>query len=55
VMERIPAPEHEGVQRALTLLLAALQAEVEHPALSEETPDGLTGTAAGGAERCNCD
>jgi DNA-binding MarR family transcriptional regulator len=55
VMQRIPAPEHEGVQRALTLLLAALQAEVEHPALSEETPDGLTGTAAGGAERCNCD
>jgi len=29
VMERIPLPEHEGVQRALTLLLAALQAEDE--------------------------
>jgi DNA-binding MarR family transcriptional regulator len=55
VMERIPVSEHEGVQRSLTLLLTALQAEVEHPALPEETPDGLTGTAAGGAERCDCD
>ena len=55
VLERVPASEHEGVQKALSLLLVALQAEVEHPALSEETPDGLTGTAAGGAERCNCD
>src|SRR5438132_11433102 len=47
VMTRIPAPGHEGVQRALTLLLAALRAEGEHPALSEETPDGMTGTAGG--------
>lgn len=29
VMERVPLSEHEGVQRALTLLLAALQAEDE--------------------------
>lgn len=55
VMERIPVSEHEGVQRSLTLLLAALQAEVEHPSLSEETPGGLTGRAAGGTERCDCD
>jgi hypothetical protein len=55
VMERIPVSEHEGVQRSLTLLLAALQGEVEHPSLPEETADGLTGRAAGGAERCDCD
>jgi DNA-binding MarR family transcriptional regulator len=55
VMERIPVSEHEGVQRSLTLLLAVLQTEVEHPSLPEETPDGLTGRAAGGAERCDCD
>ena len=29
VMEQIPTSEHEGVQRSLSLLLAALQAEVE--------------------------
>lgn len=55
VMERIPVPEHEGVQRSLTLLLAALQAEVEHPSLTEVTADGLMRHAAGGAEQCNCD
>jgi DNA-binding MarR family transcriptional regulator len=55
VMERIPVSEHEGVQRSLTLLLAALQAEVEHPSLSEETPDGLTGFDRQGAGRCTCD
>ncbi len=55
VMERIPAPEHEGVQRSLTLLLAALQAEVEHPSLTEVTADRLMRHAAGGAEQCNCD
>ena len=50
VMERIPVSEHEGVQRSLTLLFAALQAEVEQPTVPEEPPDGLTGCAAGGAE-----
>ena len=55
VMEHIPVSEHEGVQRSLTLLLAALQAEVEHPSLSEETPDGLTGLDREGAGRCTCD
>ena len=48
VMERIPIPEHEGIQRALTLLLRALQAEVEHPPLPERP-------AVEGADRCACD
>lgn len=55
VMERIPVSEHEGVQRSLTLLLAALQAEMEHPSLSEETPAGLTRLEREGAGRCTCD
>ena len=55
VMERIPVSEREGVQRSLTLLRAALQAEVEHPSLPEETPDGLTGLDREGAGRCTCD
>ncbi len=54
-MERIPLPEHEGVQRALTLLLAALQAEVEHPSLSEEMSVGLMERDGEGTEQCTCD
>src|SRR5215469_603489 len=55
VMERIPVSEHEGVERSLTLLLAALQAEVEHPSLPEETPVGLAELDGEGAGRCTCD
>jgi len=55
VMERIPVLEHEGIQRALTLLLAALQAEVEHPSPPEETPGELTVRALEGTDRCTCD
>ena len=55
VMERIPVSEHEGVKRALTLLLTALQAEVTHPSLAEVRSIGLAGRSAGGAERCDCD
>lgn len=35
VMERIPATEHEEIQRALELLLVALQAEVGQPSLKD--------------------
>jgi DNA-binding MarR family transcriptional regulator len=55
VMERIPVSEHEGIQRALTLLLVALQAEVEHSSLPEEMPGVLTRHAVEGANRCACD
>jgi DNA-binding MarR family transcriptional regulator len=55
LMERVPVPEHEGIQRALTLLLVALQAEVEHPSPPEETPGELTVGALEGADRCTCD
>jgi DNA-binding MarR family transcriptional regulator len=48
VMERIPVLEHEGIQRALTLLLTALQAEVEHPPRPERP-------VVEGADRCTCD
>jgi DNA-binding MarR family transcriptional regulator len=54
VMERIPASEHEVVERSLTLLLAALQAEVEDPSLPADTPGGLE-ESDGGAARCTCD
>jgi DNA-binding MarR family transcriptional regulator len=54
VMERIPASEHEGVERSLTLLLAALQAEVEDPSLPADTPAGKE-ESDGGAARCTCD
>ena len=50
VMERIPVSEHEAVQRSLTLLLVALQAEVEHPSLPEETPDVLTRRTSAGSK-----
>jgi DNA-binding MarR family transcriptional regulator len=54
VMERIPASEHEGVERSLTLLLAALQTEVEDPSLPTDTPAGKE-ESDGGAARCICD
>jgi DNA-binding MarR family transcriptional regulator len=41
VLKRVPALEHEGVQKALSLLLVALQAEVEQPSLPADTCDGL--------------
>jgi DNA-binding MarR family transcriptional regulator len=55
VMERIPVSEHEGIQRSLTLLLVALQVEVERPLLPEERTDGLTRRDGEGADRCTCD
>jgi hypothetical protein len=51
----IPVSEHEGIHRALALLLVALQAEVEHPSLPEETPEVPTRRAVEGADRCACD
>ncbi len=50
VMERIPVSEHDGIQRSLALLLAALQAEVAHPSLPEETPAGQPRCVVEGAE-----
>ena len=55
VMERIPASEHEGVQKALSLLLVALQAEVEQPSLPADVSSGPTEDHEGGAARCTCD
>ena len=55
VMDRIPVSEHEGVERSLTLLLAALQAEVEHPSLPADTSDGLEESDGGGTARSTCD
>jgi len=55
VLERVPTSEYEGVQKALSLLLAALQAEVEHPSLSVGTSAGLAEGDGGGAARCTCD
>src|SRR5579863_2891150 len=54
VMERIPASEHEGVQKALILLLMALQAEVELPAFSEEMSGRPTRRDEEGADQCTC-
>jgi DNA-binding MarR family transcriptional regulator len=54
VMERIPASEHDGIQRSLTLLLAALQAEVGDPSLPTDTSAGKE-VSDGGAARCTCD
>ena len=54
VLERIPASEHERVQKALSLLLAALQAEVERPSLPADIHTGNEGDE-GGAARCTCD
>ncbi len=55
VMERIPAREHDGIQRSLTLLLAALQAEVERPSLPADTCADLSEGDEGGLARCSCD
>jgi DNA-binding MarR family transcriptional regulator len=55
VLERIPASEHEGVQKALSLLLVALQAEVEQPSLPADTCADLAEGEAGGTARCTCD
>ena len=55
VMERIPASQHEGVQKALSLLLEALQAEVEQPSLRADVSAGPTEDHEGGAARCTCD
>jgi DNA-binding MarR family transcriptional regulator len=54
VLEHVPASEREGVQKALSLLLVALQAEVEQPSLSTEPSTGLKGNG-GGTARCTCD
>ena len=53
--ERVPASEHEGVQKALSLLLVALQAEVERSSLPADTSGGLEQGDGGGAARCTCD
>ena len=55
VLKRVPTSEHEGVQKALSLLLVALQAEVEQPSLPAYTPGGLAEGDVGGAARCTCD
>jgi len=55
VLERVPATEHEGVQKALSLLLVALQAEVEHPSRPSDACDGLAEGEKGGTVRCSCD
>ncbi len=55
VLERVPVSEHEGVQKALSLLLVALQAEVEQPTLPADTCDGLAQGEKGGTARCTCD
>ncbi len=55
VLERVPASEHEGVQKALSLLLVAPKAEVERPSLPADTSDGLGQGDGGGAARCICD
>src|SRR5258707_11468192 len=55
VLERVPASEHEGVQKALSLLLVALQAEVERTSLPAGISDGLTEGDGGGVARCTCD
>jgi DNA-binding MarR family transcriptional regulator len=54
VMRRIPAAEHEGVHRALTLLLGALQDEVEHPSLSQAQASD-TSFSVEGANACTCE
>jgi DNA-binding MarR family transcriptional regulator len=54
VMRRIPVAEHEGVHRALTLLLGALQNEVEHPSLPQEPASGPSFSVQG-ANTCICE
>jgi len=55
VLERVPSSEHEGVQKALSLLLVALQAEVERPLLPADPSAGLAEDNGRGAARCTCD
>ena len=55
VLERIPASEHEGVQKALSLLLVALQAEVDQPSLPADTCADLATGDLEGTARCTCD
>ena len=55
VLERVPASEHEGVQKTLSLLLVALQAEVARHPLPVDTSDGLAEGDVGGVARCTCD
>lgn len=50
VMGRIPVPEHDGIQRSLSLLLAALQAEVAPASLAVETPGDQAVCALEGGE-----
>jgi DNA-binding MarR family transcriptional regulator len=54
VMRRIPAAEHEGIRRALTLLLGALHDEVEQP-LSSQSPASGPSFSAEGANTCTCE
>lgn len=54
VMKRIPAAEHEGVQRALTLLLGALQDEVAGPSLPQ-IPASDTSLCVEGTNACSCE
>lgn len=60
VMERIPATEHEEIQRALELLLVALQAEVGQPSLKDasdvqKNPCASTTLSLKGEGTCECD
>jgi DNA-binding MarR family transcriptional regulator len=55
VLERVPASEHDSIQRSLSLLLVALQAEVERPSLPADTCADLVKGDGGGAARCTCD
>ncbi len=55
VLERVPASECGGVQKALSLLLVALQAEVDRPSLPADTYDALAEGDGGGTARCTCD
>ena len=54
VLERIPASEHEGIERSLTLLLAALQAEVHDPPTAGESCDDLVRHQGEGADQWTC-
>lgn len=55
VLERVPASERKGVQKTLSLLLAALQAEVEQPSVSAGTSACLAEGDTGGTAGCTCD
>ena len=55
VLERVPTSEREGVQKALSLLLVALQAEVDQPSSPADTCAELAEGDTGGAAKCTCD